>query len=154
MSQDPWSLTFHILETLWLDPSVPFEGYKLSHIQALRDSTIQLWEQRHSGEISLHIESTSLCPWKSELLVQPPSSSFFVMENLIDSFIWACLWWRIEVLEAQLEGLSFSVPIYAVTKVCHLCTYVDQFHKNTIFSSNWYLANNWIVFHGCIFHEC
>ena len=41
MSWDPWFLTFHILETLWLDPSSPFEGYKLSHIQAFRGIIIE-----------------------------------------------------------------------------------------------------------------
>jgi len=41
MSRDPWSLTFHLLETLWLDPSSPFEGYKLSHIQAFRGIIIE-----------------------------------------------------------------------------------------------------------------
>jgi hypothetical protein len=38
------------------------------------------------------------------------------------------------VVEARLEGFSFSVPICVVTEVCHLCTYVDYFNRNTIFS--------------------
>jgi hypothetical protein len=41
------------------------------------------------------------------------------------------------VVKAQLEGLSFSVPICVVTEVCHLCTYVDYINRNTIFSSNY-----------------
>ena len=77
MSQDPWSLTFHTLEILRIDPLVSFEGYKLSHIKASMDSTIQLWEKIHSRETSLHIESASLCPLKFEHIVQPPSSSLF-----------------------------------------------------------------------------
>jgi hypothetical protein len=31
------------------------------------------------------------------------------------------------VVEAQLEGPSFSVMMCVVTKVCHLYTYVDHF---------------------------
>jgi hypothetical protein len=31
------------------------------------------------------------------------------------------------VVEAQLEGLSFSVPMCVVTEVCHLYTFVDHF---------------------------
>ena len=57
----------------------------------------------------------------------------------------AYLWWRIELVEAHLEGLSFSVPICAVTKVCHLCTSTDYFNRNTLLSSNWYLENIWII---------
>ena len=72
MSRDPWSLTFHILEMLLFDPSIPFGGYKLSHIQALK--TIQHWDQRYSREISLHIESAFLCPWNSKLLVFIPQA--------------------------------------------------------------------------------
>jgi len=93
----------HEIHDPW--PSIYWKCFELAllfHLKAINwaiskpwgDSTIQLWEQRHSGKISLHIESASLCPWKFELLVQLPSSSFFVMENLIESFIWACLWWR------------------------------------------------------------
>jgi hypothetical protein len=41
------------------------------------------------------------------------------------------------VVKAQLEGLSFSVPICVVTEVCHLCTYVDYINRNTLFSSNY-----------------
>jgi hypothetical protein len=43
---------------------------------------------------------------------------------------------NIEVVEAQLEGLSFLVLICAITEVCHLCTYVDYINRNTLFSSN------------------
>jgi hypothetical protein len=43
-------------------PSVPFEGYKLSHIQALERKRIQLLRAKILGEISLHIESASLYP--------------------------------------------------------------------------------------------
>jgi hypothetical protein len=43
------------------------------------------------------------------------------------------------VVKAQLEGLSFSVPICAVTKVCHLFTYVDYINRNTLFLSNYML---------------
>ena len=47
--------------------------------------------------------------------------------------------WRIEVVKAQLEGLSFSVMICVIEKVCHLCTYVDYINRNIIFSSNYML---------------
>jgi hypothetical protein len=40
------------------------------------------------------------------------------------------------VVEAQLEGLSFSVPICVVTEVCHLYTSADYVNRNTLFSSN------------------
>jgi hypothetical protein len=40
------------------------------------------------------------------------------------------------VVEAQLEGLSFSVPICVIIEVCHLYTFVDYFNINTLFSSN------------------
>jgi hypothetical protein len=40
------------------------------------------------------------------------------------------------VVEAKLEGISFSVPICVVTKFCHLCTFVDYINRNTLFSSN------------------
>jgi hypothetical protein len=39
------------------------------------------------------------------------------------------------VVEAQLEGLSFSVPMCTGTKVCHICTSVDYLNRNTLFSS-------------------
>jgi len=45
------------------------------------------------------------------------------------------------VVEAQLEGLGFLVLICVVTEVFHLCTYVDYFNRNTLFSSNSYLEN-------------
>ena len=67
------------------------------------------------------------------------------MENLIVSFIWSCHWWRIEVVEAQLEGLSFSVLICVVIEVCHLCTSANYFNINTLFSYNWYLTNIRII---------
>ena len=67
------------------------------------------------------------------------------MENLIVSFIWAWLWWRIEVVEAQLEGLSFSVMRCANIEVCHLSIFVYFFNRNICFSSNWYLPNIWII---------
>jgi hypothetical protein len=57
---------------------VPFEGYKWA-ISKLwkkeKNSTLRaklLWRN-----YSLHIESASLCPFKSEHIVQPPSSSLF-----------------------------------------------------------------------------
>jgi hypothetical protein len=40
------------------------------------------------------------------------------------------------VVKAQLEGLSFSIPICATTNVFHICTYVDYINRNTLFSSN------------------
>ena len=32
-----------------------------------------------------------------------------------------------------------------ITKVCHLYTFVDYFNINTLFLSNWYLDNIWII---------
>jgi hypothetical protein len=43
------------------------------------------------------------------------------------------------VVKAQVEGLSFSVPICVITEVCHLCTSVDYINRNTLFSSNYML---------------
>jgi hypothetical protein len=40
------------------------------------------------------------------------------------------------VVEAQLEGLSFSILICAFVEVRHLCTSTDYFNRNTLFSSN------------------
>jgi hypothetical protein len=39
------------------------------------------------------------------------------------------------VVEAQLEGISFSIQIRVVTKVFHLCTSVDYLNRNTLFLS-------------------
>jgi hypothetical protein len=61
-----------------LGPSVPFEGYKLGHIKAVEEGENSTFESKDTLEkFSLHIESASLCPLKSEHIVQPPSSSFF-----------------------------------------------------------------------------
>ena len=143
--RDPWSLTFYILETFQLGSSMPFEGYKLSHIQAMEEKIIQLLERKDTLE-KFHF-TLSLHPFilKSLNTLFNPQALLSLMDNLIVSFIWACLLWRIQVVEAQLEGLRFSVPVCASTKVCHICTYVDHFNRNTIFSSNWYLENIWIV---------
>jgi hypothetical protein len=43
------------------------------------------------------------------------------------------------VVKAQLEGLSFSILICVVTKVCHLCTSIDYINRNTLFLSNYIL---------------
>jgi hypothetical protein len=43
------------------------------------------------------------------------------------------------VVKAQLEGLSFLVPICVIIEVCHLCTYVDYINRNTLLSSNYML---------------
>ena len=50
----------------------------------------------------------------------------------------------IEVVEAQLKGLSFSVLICVVTKVCHLCTSADYINRNTLFLSN-YLSQIFVL---------
>jgi hypothetical protein len=55
--------------------SVPFEGYKwvISKLSKRENSN---FERKDTLEkFSLHIESTSLFPLKSEHIVQPPSSS-------------------------------------------------------------------------------
>jgi hypothetical protein len=65
---------------LQISPSIPFEGYKLSHIEALEEERIQI----------LRAKILSLHPFILESLNSlfiPPRSSFFVMENLIISFI-------------------------------------------------------------------
>jgi hypothetical protein len=40
------------------------------------------------------------------------------------------------MVEAQLEGLSFSVPMCVSTKVCHIYDSIDYFNRNNIFLSN------------------
>jgi hypothetical protein len=45
------------------------------------------------------------------------------------------------VVDAQLEVLSFLVLICVIAEVCHLHTPADYFNRNTLFSSNSYLAN-------------
>jgi hypothetical protein len=40
------------------------------------------------------------------------------------------------VVEVELEGIGLSVLIDVVTKVCHLCTSVEQINRNVFFSSN------------------
>jgi hypothetical protein len=52
---------------------------------------------------SLHIESASLCPLSMNTLFIPQALPLLI-ENFIASLLWACLWWRIEVVEAQMEG--------------------------------------------------
>jgi hypothetical protein len=41
------------------------------------------------------------------------------------------------MVKATREGLSLSVSLCDVTKVCHLCTFVDYININTLFSSNY-----------------
>ena len=60
---------------------------------------------------------------------------------------------RIEVVKAQVEGLSFSILIRVVMQVYHVSTYVDYINRNTIFSSN-YVANICITLHGHICYIC
>ena len=155
MSRDLWSLIFHILEMLWLNPSIPFGGYKLSHIQALKTfNTIEDWEKRYSGEISPQL---SMHPFVLEILNLLCSTPklFLSCDGEPHWLLHVSLpLWRIEVVEAQLEGLGFLVMVCVVTEVCHLCTYVDYINRNTFFSSNWYLENIWITFHVIIFHIC
>jgi hypothetical protein len=43
------------------------------------------------------------------------------------------------VVKAQLKGLSFLVSICVITKVCHICNFVDYINRNTLFSSNYML---------------
>jgi hypothetical protein len=40
------------------------------------------------------------------------------------------------VVEAQLEGLSFLVPMCAIKEAFHLYTSADYFNRNNIFLSN------------------
>jgi hypothetical protein len=54
------------------------------------------------------------------------------------------------VVKAQLEGLSFSAPICAVTKVCHLCNSIDYININALFSSN-YMLQIFTLFYMGIF---
>jgi hypothetical protein len=52
------------------------------------------------------------------------------------------------VVKAQLEGLSFSVPICVITKKIQLCTSVDYINRNTLFSSNYTLQIFVLLFVG------
>jgi hypothetical protein len=58
------------------------------------------------------------------------------------------------VVEAHLEGLSFSVPICVITKFCHLYTSVDYLNKNVFSHPIDILKIFELLFHGCIFHVC
>jgi hypothetical protein len=63
--------------------------------------------------------------------------------------------WMIEVVKAQVEGLSFSVPICVNIEVCHLCTSVDYINRNNIFSSNYMSQIFVLLFMGIFFiHVC
>ena len=106
-SRDPWSLTFHILETFWLDPSVPFEGYKWdkSKLWKRERIRIQLWEKSYSGEIIHFILSLHPFVLLSLNTLFIPQDFPYLIENLIVSLIWALFWWRIKVVGGQLEGI-------------------------------------------------
>ena len=109
------------------------------------------WEQRHYGEISpqlsLHpfvLESLNFLCSTPKLFLSCDGEPHWLLHVRFPLR-------RIEVVEAQLEGLSFSVPICVVTKKFHLCNFVDYINRNTLFSSNWYIVNICITFHGNIF---
>jgi hypothetical protein len=65
---------------------------------------IQLWEKSYSGEIIHFILSLHPFILLSLNTLFIPQALPYLIENLIVSLIWAFLWWRIEVVEAQLEG--------------------------------------------------
>jgi hypothetical protein len=72
-----------MLETLRFDPSIPFGGYKLSHIQALKEEkkwrASKFWRNFASYYI---LESASLIPLSlNSPYVQPPSSPYPVKEE-------------------------------------------------------------------------
>jgi len=154
ISHDPWSLTFHLLEMLWLDLSIPFGGYKSSHIQSLRG--IHHIESKDTLE-KFHLK-LSLHPFVLEslnFLCSVPK----IFLSWDGELHWLLLLvslplWRIEVVEAQLEGLSFLVLLCVISEVCHLCSSVDYINRNTLFSSIRYIANICIYFHGCIWYVC
>jgi hypothetical protein len=54
-------------------------------------------------KLFFHIESISLCPLSLNTLFIPQALPL-LMENPIVSLLCDFLWWRIEVVEAQLEG--------------------------------------------------
>ena len=84
-----------------------FEGYKESNfkLQKRRENStfraMLLWRNYY-----FIIESASLCPLSLNTLFNPQYLPL-LMENLFVSLLWACLWWIIEVVEAQLEGTRF-----------------------------------------------
>jgi hypothetical protein len=76
-------LTLHIVETFRIIPSVPFEGYKMGYIQTVEEEKIQLLrEMLLWRNYSLHIEFASLCPLKSENIVEPQGGSYEVVPQL------------------------------------------------------------------------
>ena len=101
---DPWpsiywkhsnlALQFH-LKTI----NGPYPSYgKEEKNSTLREKL--LWRN-----YSLHIESASLFPLSLNTMF--PQSLPLLIENSIFSLLWACLWLRIEMVEAQLEGTYF-----------------------------------------------
>ena len=79
-------------------------------------------------KLLLHIESASLCPLSLNTMFSPQYLPL-LMENLIVSLIWACLWWR-----PSWKELSFSIPNYANMEVCNIFTYVDHLLIEILFS--------------------
>ena len=85
---------------------------------------------------SLHIESASLYHFEFEHIVQPQTLPYLI-ENLIVSLIWSCLWWRIELVEAQLEGTWFlDSEMCWHKKKSFIHFYWSYFNRNTLFASN------------------
>ena len=108
MSQNPWSLTFHILETIWLDPSSPFEGYKLIHIQAFRGILIEREDtlEKFYFILSLHLfvlESMNLFCSTPKLFIS------WEKETQLLLLLVSLALQRIEVVKAQDWSLS---PMY------------------------------------------
>ena len=104
-----------------------FGGYKLSYIQALDDQKFNI-ERKDTLEkfhfiLSLHpfvLESINfLCSSPNLFLLCDGKPHWLVYMSLPLQ--------RNEVVEAQLEGLSFSIPMCAVTKICQIYTSVDHF---------------------------
>jgi hypothetical protein len=84
-----------------------FEGYKWVNFE--------LWKRRNNSTLRakllsrnylLHIEFASLCPLSLNTVFNPQALPLLIY-NLIFSLLRACLWWRIEVVEAHMEGTYF-----------------------------------------------
>jgi hypothetical protein len=58
-------------------PSIPFEGYRWAISKPWKRENSNFERKDTLEKFSLHIESASLYPLKSEHIVQPPISSLF-----------------------------------------------------------------------------
>ena len=75
--------------------------------------------------------------FKSEHIVQPPRSSLIWWRTSLSLLYELAFSGGLKCWRPSWKELSFSIPNRADTELC--------INRNTLFSSNWYLANIWII---------